>query len=1248
MVRRLFSFFSVVLVASVLVVTPGGAVVEDPVSQAVADCTITGTEGDDVLVGTAGPDVICGLGGDDMIDAGAGDDVVYGGTGADTILGGDGDDELHGNEDDDEIYGGAGDDWIGGGKNNDTLYGGDGADVIFGKRGTDVIYGGAGNDELHGNEDDDEVYGEAGDDWIGGGKNNDTLYGGDGDDVMFGKLGADVMYGGDGNDVLRGNEDADVIYGEAGDDALFGGKGPDVMYGGAGDDSLEGKKGDDVLLGGSGVDSADGDQGIDACGAESTVQCESDPEAPTGVALVYPVEGSTVFATEMVTVSVEPAGAFGTVEVIVDGSSVGVADVVGGGALVEWDTTTVVDGSYVLSVVVYDTADVWVAQTDINVSVANESTGSLDRIIEDYANGLITADEYVFSGLGVLMGLGVAGRYDSDAGLFGDPGEPGVALDGTALAMGLLEGLSEMSPEAQDVLASMGEVEGPYSGVFTPSTAAAGSGVSMLSADVLPDGCLADSDGWVAWIGTGQFIEASLTPKAFECRWEFDYSTVYWNVNDETVDIPFGPFGIFTFEATKEALANLTNSDPNGVGPPDYVRLIGEQLDLAASTYAEMGYIQQDNTNVFIHDFGTLIPSSVDAMSLPWLMQFRNDIGGSTGVSGKLLPRHEQFHVAQIQTMGNGNTFLGALKNVGSVRWWNEATAEWAAHQTMVGAGTAGPKPITDGSEGEYYDNLAGLLTTPSQSLVEEPTILAQPHERAYGAFIFAEYLDENLTFDGVEDSGYEAILRTYQSIAAGNLKAAQRAIQEVIETQADDWNGDPPTLNKVLTGFAVDNYLMDEPTDDGYTDPDALAWIDTLGTAQRPAVAPAVSLAPGQVYAGGFADLGRGGAYYVEYTVPQATGPGQVTITADPVSDVEYRALRIREGGDGPELCNGAGDIITLVPDTPTEIGIDLSCTTVTVVAVYADLDDATRDVSWDAVYTSTVAELINPGFETGDFTGWTPIGDPNATSVNSSSARSGTFGATTDASSGIVGGVEQTVPVATGTDYLATVWMRPVGVSGAVLRILEPDGTLIAEDVGVTGTYGWRRLTVAFTAPGDEIRFQLWGGGGGGDGVWFEWDDAALVDPGAVAWINGDFDDSTASLPGWSVVGGEFGTVEPVIVDAGTGDVAALVTTTGVGGVVGLEQLVDVWNIANTVSIGAEVMSPSGATVTLEVLRLDGSVIDADSAALLPSDGEVVLTVPPWVLSGEGIVKIRVTVNATSAGVSVRFNDTVLDVAP
>ncbi len=169
--------------------------------------------------------------------------------------------------------------------------------------------------------------------------------------------------------------------------------------------------------------------------------------------------------------------------------------------------------------------------------------------------------------------------------------------------------------------------------------------------------------------------------------------------------------------------------------------------------------------------------------------------------------------------------------------------------------------------------------------------------------------------------------------------------------------------------------------------------------------------------------------------------------------------------------------------------------------------------------------------------------------------------------------------------------------------------------------------RLLRPPTAPGGEVRFQLWGGGGGG----------FTCEIGPRIRKQRSLRRCLRTL-----VSSRVFVVGPrnrrFLASNGACDVA----------VVGLEQLVDVWGTANTVSITARVMSLSGANVTLQVLRLDGSVIDADNAALLSSDGEVVLTVPPWALSGEGMVRIRVTVNATSAGISVRFNDTALGIVP
>ncbi len=880
----------------------------------------------------------------------------------------------------------------------------------------------------------------------------------------------------------------------------------------------------------------------------------------------------------------------------------------------------------------------------ISVRVVNDEASSFDRILIDYEQGLIDADMFIESGFAAVLGSGVEGRYESTGtGMFGEPIDPDG--DATQIGLSLLAVWPELSPEAQARVLSMGEVVGPISGVTIPA-ASSQQQTQQAVLQASNSDCLGPTQAYEFL--SGLYALTSASTKAFECRTVFAHSVVYWNRNDGTF-----LSDDFRVLIKNGLVASGTDVDNNGI--PDQIDLIGLQQDLAWVVYDNLGYEQADTVNVFVHDMG-LAGANVSAMVLPTFVQYDSRLG-DTQLTDWLV-RHEQFHVAQIGTLGLNYASDSGLH--GSVRWWMEATANWAAHQVneAVGAGT-----------GSYYSNLDLLLNDPGQSLVEEPgtvelpfgLLLVQvplpPTQRAYGTFILAEYLDENLTFGAVQGSGVDAIRRTFLRIRDGLnplipalATTAQEAIHAVITQEADDWDDGPPTLSDVLTGFAVANYLLDEPTSAGYTDLDAPIWRVSLVTTDRPAFT-AVALTPGQVHTGGSVGLGRGGATYVEYTAPGGNGAGTITVTADPVPEVEYRALRIREGTFGPELCGGSDDIITLVPDAPTDIGIDLSCTTVTVVALYADLDNATRDVSWEATYATTgVVELVNPGFETGDFTGWTLIGHPNASSsVNGSSPRSGTFTASTEASTGIIGGIEQTVPVAVGVDYLATVWIRGPSLADAGLRIVEPDGTLIAEHLGASNWSGWSRLTVPFTSPTSEIRFQLWGGeSGGGDGAFLDWDDAALFAAGSVGWVNSDFDDSETSLPGWSIIGAQFGTVEPVVVDAGTGDVAVLVTTTGVGGVVGLEQLVDVWGIANTVSITAQVTSGGGASVTVDVVRLDGTVIRADETPLAPSDGAVVLTVPAWVLSGEGIVTIRVTVSATAAGVGVRFNDAVLSVSP
>ncbi len=85
----------------------------------------------------------------------------------------------------------------------------------------------------------------------------------------------------------------------------------------------------------------------------------------------------------------------------------------------------------------------------------------------------------------------------------------------------------------------------------------------------------------------------------------------------------------------------------------------------------------------------------------------------------------------------------------------------------------------------------------------------APPTPRAYGTFILAEYLDENLTFGSDPGSGGDAALRTFIRICngfnpvPGFSTTAQQTIHDVIAWEADG----NQTLSSMLTGFAVDSY---------------------------------------------------------------------------------------------------------------------------------------------------------------------------------------------------------------------------------------------------------------------------------------------------------------------------------------------------------------------------------------------------------------------------------------------------------
>jgi hypothetical protein len=226
----------------------------------------------------------------------------------------------------------------------------------------------------------------------------------------------------------------------------------------------------------------------------------------------------------------------------------------------------------------------------------------------------------------------------------------------------------------------------------------------------------------------------------------------------------------------------------------------------------------------------------------------------------------------------------------------------------------------------------------------------------------------------------------------------------------------------------------------------------------------------------------------------------------------------------------------------------------------------------------------LINGGFETGDFTGWTVNAGDNTVGAPGVGARSGAFaGQLTTAGGSGVGEIRQTFAASPGDEINFSTWMLteapiPDGVSFGLAKIvfrdaagndLEPASVSIGqfgppENPGVeslpfvdaaTPVDTWVFSEAQGVAPDGtvEVSFLLLNVdfAGGENPIWFD-DAQASLARGESELENGDFE--TGDFTGWvgtgdNVVGGPS-------VGAYAGSFAAQLTTTGGSGVAEIGQ--------------------------------------------------------------------------------------------
>lgn len=136
----------------------------------------------------------------------------------------------------------------------------------------------------------------------------------------------------------------------------------------------------------------------------------------------------------------------------------------------------------------------------------------------------------------------------------------------------------------------------------------------------------------------------------------------------------------------------------------------------------------------------------------------------------------------------------------------------------------------------------------------------------------------------------------------------------------------------------------------------------------------------------------------------------------------------------------------------------------------------------------------LTNPGFETGDFTGWTRSGNLGATSVNSSGPHSGTYQAALGPV-GSLGYIAQDIATTAGSAYDVTFYLYGSGTPNQL--DLYWDGGLAASWVNVSipswTIFGWSNLVAS--SGSTELKF-----GFRNDPSYLHLDDIAVDETGAV----------------------------------------------------------------------------------------------------------------------------------------------------
>ncbi|MBI4786323.1 MAG: exo-alpha-sialidase [Chloroflexi bacterium] len=221
-----------------------------------------------------------------------------------------------------------------------------------------------------------------------------------------------------------------------------------------------------------------------------------------------------------------------------------------------------------------------------------------------------------------------------------------------------------------------------------------------------------------------------------------------------------------------------------------YVNILATGLEDAWTRYSALGYTMPP-LGTFVWVIPIHLRSSVPAMSPRSLILFDNSMHVA---NVQVTAAHEFFHIVQWQYFGNEITCPGILsdfiwamprawQNYDDVRWWMEATAQWAQHEVY-------------GNDQSYFAFISSYLNQPWTHLDTSPKLIPN---FAYGSVLFPIYLSERMP------AGRDVVRAAWSRYVQMNNACGPMmpALQSALQTQNT-------TMEQVFPSFSGANYTLD------------------------------------------------------------------------------------------------------------------------------------------------------------------------------------------------------------------------------------------------------------------------------------------------------------------------------------------------------------------------------------------------------------------------------------------------------